>query len=267
MEHVFGKKILSRNFPLLLVRVLILVFLVFSIAGTTIIYEGLVSNLDFALAIDASASMLAQDYEPDRLAAAKKAALLFIDSIPEETKVGVVSFAGAGFVKQELSSDGEQIKDVIGKVDIELAGGTAIGEAIISSVNLLLGGQRNGNIILLTDGENNVGPSISDAIAYAKKFDVTINTIGIGTEEGAVIGDTTFVVGLDSETLELIAGQTGGKYYRARTDIELESAFKEIATSTTRNITVDISSYLMLVAFGVFIVELVMVNSKYRTIP
>lgn len=267
MEKIFGKKILSKNYPLLFIRVLILLFLIFSVAGMTIVYEGYVTNIDFVLAIDASASMLAQDYTPDRLAAAKDAALLFVDSVPGETKTGVLSFAGAGFVKQELTSDKEKIKSAIKSVDVELAGGTAIGDAAISSVNLLLGGQRNRVIILLTDGQNNIGPSIDEALAYAKRHNVKIDTIGIGTEEGGIVANTSIVTGLDAKTLEMIASQTGGKYYRAGNKSELESAYKEIASSTMQEISLDISSYLMLVALAMFLVELVMVNTKYRTIP
>jgi Ca-activated chloride channel family protein len=267
MEKVYGTKILSKNYPLLLIRVLTLVFLVFAIAGTVLIYEGQVSDFDFALAIDSSASMLAQDYQPDRLAAAKDAATLFAESVPEGTKIGVVSFAGAGFVKQELTDDMDKVKAAISGVDIELAGGTAVGEAIMSSANLLTQGRKNRVIVLLTDGQNNVGIDVDDAIKYARDFHVIIHTIGIGTEEGGIVANASFVVGLDAETLESISAQTGGRYFGVMDAQELESAYRTIATISRQDIELDLSSYLMLIAVGLFILELVMVNSKYRTIP
>ena len=267
MERVFGKKILSKNYPLLIIRILTLIFLIFALSGTAIVYEVFAGESDFVLAIDASASMLAQDYQPNRLAAAKEAATIFVDSIPGGTKVGVMSFAGAPFVKQELTDDLEKVGRTIENVDIELAGGTAMGEAIVSSANMLLAGERRGMIILLTDGQNNVGIGVDEALDYTKKFNVVIHTIGIGTEEGDVIGNTSFVTVLDSGTLKRIANQTGGKYYRAKTKGELERAYEIIAGETIRMVSTDLSYYLMFIALALFLIELVLVNSKYRTIP
>ncbi len=267
MEQVFGTKILSRNYPLLLIRVLTLVFLVLAVSGTVFIYQGTVTDSDFALAIDASASMLAQDYDPNRLAAAKDAAALFVETVPEGTKMGVLSFAGTGFVEQELTDSKEDIISAIDGVDTLITGGTAMGEAIVSSSDILLAGGKKKSIILLTDGENNIGISIDDALKYAKKFDVSINTIAVGTDEGAVIGNTTFYVGVDIETLERIANETDGSFYRAKTGEELLDAFRTIATGSDRDISIDLTSYLMLIALLLFIAELVLVNTKYRTIP
>ncbi|MCK4714579.1 MAG: VWA domain-containing protein, partial [Candidatus Aenigmarchaeota archaeon] len=135
------------------------------------------------------------------------------------------------------------------------------------STDILLSGGKSKSIILLTDGENNIGIPIDDALKYAKKFDVTINTIAVGTEEGAVIGNTTFYVGVDTETLERIANETGGSFYRAETGQELLDAFKAIASGSDRAISVDLTSYLMVIALVLFLIELVLVNTKYRTIP
>jgi Ca-activated chloride channel family protein len=267
MEKVFGKKILSRNYPLLFIRILTLVFFIFAVSGTSLVYEGPVGEMDFTLSIDASASMLANDYTPSRLAAAKSAALLFADAVPEGTQVGVVSFAGAGFVKQELTQDTESVKNAIEGVDIEISGGTAIGEAIVSSTNLLMGSGKKKVVVLITDGQNNVGIGVEGALEYAGEHRTTVHTIGIGTEEGGVVGNTSFIAGLDTETLQTIAERTGGRYYRAETAGELESVFAEIASSTLEEIRMDISSYLLITALLLFLLELVLVNSKYRTIP
>ncbi|MBN2330695.1 MAG: VWA domain-containing protein [Candidatus Aenigmarchaeota archaeon] len=267
LERIFGKKILSKNYPLLILRVLTLIFLVFALTGTVLIYEGAGGVADYALAIDASASMLAQDYPPSRVEAAKDAALSFVDTLPADTRVGVISFAGASFVRQELTYDMDDVKAAVSGVDIELAGGTAIGEAIVSSANMLVASDREKVIVLLTDGQNNVGIGVEEALDYASGFGIVIHTIGIGTEEGAVVANTTFVSGLDSGTLQLIAERTGGRFYLAETEEELLRAYEDIAVSTTRQLSLDLSSYLMLIAVALFLTELVLVNSKYRTIP
>ena len=267
MEKVFGQKILSKNYPLLAARVLTLILLLFAVAGTSLVYDAPVTGFDFAITIDASGSMLAQDYQPNRLEAAKDAAKLFLTSVPEETPVAVVSFAGAAFIKQELTGSKEDALAAVEAIGIELMGGTAVGEAMISSVNAILSGKNHRAIILLTDGKNNVGPSVEEAIDYAKQRSVTVHTIGIGTEAGGRVGNLTFVAELDTQTLERISERTGGKHYRAETEEELLIAYNEIAGTTIQQLTSDLSGYFLLAALIIFMMELVLVNTKYRTIP
>lgn len=267
MEQVFGRKILSKNYPLLIIRILALIFLIFAVTGTVIISEGIVGDYDYALAIDASASMLAQDYLPDRITAAKESALQFIGSIADETMVGILSFSGTGFIQQDLTENKDDMIRAIEGIEIQISGGTAIGEAIIDSVNILQGSEKERIIVLLTDGQSNMGIDIETALDYANRFQAAIHTIGIGTDEGGLVRNTSFIAGLDSETLQMISERTGGKYYRAEDEEELEEVYREIATGTKKDISNDISSYLMLIGISLFVVELILVNSKYRTIP
>lgn len=267
MEKVFGRKILSKNYPLLVSRVLTLIFIIFAVSGTVLVYESMAADSDFVLAIDASASMLAQDYEPTRIAAAREAAKIFVDSVPDGTRAGVISFAGTSFVQHELTDDHDKVRAAIDGVDIELVGGTAIGEAIVSGTNMLVSSGKSRVIVLLTDGQNNIGVSVDEAIAYAKRFGVAVHTIGIGTEAGGTVMNTSIVVGLDSATLERISRETGGVFYRAESGAELDTAFSEIASESRVETTMPLSSTLMLIALALFLVELVLVNSKYRTIP
>jgi Ca-activated chloride channel family protein len=267
MEHVFGKKILSKNYPVLFARLLTLVLLILALTGVVVLYEGYAGDFDYVLAIDSSASMRAQDYAPDRLGAAKDAALTFINMMPGSSKAGFVSFSGTAFVKQPLTDDRESLKESISSLGVELVGGTAIGEAIVSSSDVLIPADRDKAIILITDGESNVGVSVEDAIAYAKNAGVVIYAIGIGSEEGGLVANTSFYVGLNSGALENMSNATDGKFYRAKTKRELEIAYTEIATGSEKDIRLDLSSYLMLAAMVSFIIEMVLVNSKYRTIP
>src|SRR3989339_2284276 len=92
-KGLFAKK----NPFLVLLRTLAYSFFILSICGAMIEYEGRVSNFDFVLAIDTSSSMLADDFDPNRLEAAKEAALLFVDSVATQTSIGVISFAGDVF--------------------------------------------------------------------------------------------------------------------------------------------------------------------------
>jgi len=267
IERITGKRILSKNYTLLAIRLTTLCLLVLAVSGTVLWYEGRTSDFDFMLAIDASGSMLATDYAPNRLDAAKNAANLFVDNLPGKSTVGVISFAGVSFIKQKPTSDIEKVKNAIKNISIEIVGGTAIGSAIITSSNLLAESDRAKVLILLTDGQNNVGPSIDTAVDYANGNHLTINTIGIGTEEGGEFPNLTFVSRLDPTTLKLISNSTGGKYYEAKNETELENAYKEIALSSTQKLSIDLSLYFLFIAILLLFVEWGLANTKYRTLP
>jgi Ca-activated chloride channel family protein len=267
IERITGRKILSKNYTLLLLRLVTLCLFIFSVAGTALWYEGQTTEMDFILAIDSSGSMLARDYEPNRMEAAKGSALLFVDNLPGTSRVGVLSFAGVSFVKQRPSSDMEEVRDSIENISIELVGGTAIGSAIITSSNLLAESEKAKVLILLTDGQNNVGPSIETAIDYANENHLTINTIGIGTEEGGDLPNLTFVSKLDPITLKLISNSTGGSYYGARNETELSNAYKDIALSSVQKLSLNLSLYFLFFGLILLFVEWGLANTKYRTLP
>jgi len=110
--------------------------------------------------IDASGSMLADDYTPNRLEAAKKSAIEFVDSLNRGTKVGIISFAGTSFLLQSLTEDVFQVKEAINKISSIKAGGTAIGDSLVLAVNTFKISEnlnKGKSIVLLTDGRNNVG--------------------------------------------------------------------------------------------------------------
>jgi Ca-activated chloride channel family protein len=269
IEYVTGQRILSNNYTLLVVRLITLLFLILGVSGAVLWYEAQAGDSSFALAIDSSGSMMATDFMPSRIDAAKTSAMLFADSVPEQTEISVLSFAGVGFIKQVPTTDFARVRTVISNISIELAGGTAIGTAIISSVNMLSGSQKSKIIVLLTDGQNNVGPSVEEAIAYANDNHVTVYTIGIGTESGGRFPEMnlSFVSVIDSETLSKIASDTQGRYYEAKNESALAAAYKEIATSNVKKIPLNIS--LIFLATGVILlfVEWGLLNTKYRTLP
>lgn len=269
IEYVTGERIFSKNYVLLAMRLVTLLLLILAVSGATLWYEGRTGDTNFVLALDASGSMLAKDFEPSRLEAAKKSALTFVDAAPELTEIGVVSFAGVGFIKQELTPEKARVEDVIKNISVELAGGTAIGSAIISSVNLLVGSEKPRAIILLTDGQNNVGPSIDEAIAYANDNHVAIYAIGMGTEAGGGFPEMnlSFVSKLDPSTLARIANETGGVYYEARNESELSVIYEGIALSGTQKLPVNLALICLVAALGLLFAEWGLVNTKYRTLP
>ena len=260
-------KTISKNRFLLLIRIFVLLFLIFSIAGPVLWYSGQSSEFDFVIAIDASSSMLADDFTPYRLDAARKASSSFVESLKAKTNIGIVSFAGTSFVEQDLTDNLKKAEDAINGVRIKRSGGTDIGGAIITSTNLLLNQENSRVIILLTDGQSTVGTPVDESIEYANKNYVTVNTIGIGTEEGGTFIKGDLLSKLDEPTLIDIAQKTDGNYYRAENEESLANAFEEISASSQKKIPINLSSGFMMIALALLFIEWGMINTKYRTLP
>jgi Ca-activated chloride channel family protein len=199
------------------------------------------------LAIDASGSMMATDVAPTRLDAAKKAASTFVEELPDRFAVGLVSFSTGATALAEPTEDRDQIVDTIN--GLEAHTGTAIGDAIAAALKLAPedsgedgtvptdeDGKPLFSILLLSDGASTMGISVDDAIGLAKDAGVAVNTIALGTDSGTVtvpneLGELeTVQVAPDRETLQEIAEQTGGEYFDAPTESDLEAVYEAIGS-------------------------------------
>jgi len=204
----------KRTLPLLF-RIIILLCIISSLSGIGIWYDGYTSNLDYVIVVDASGSMTADDFQPSRLGAAKQAAISFVDVLDAQTNIGIISFAGSSFIDLALTNEKSEIKDTINNINIINAGGTAIGDAVVLASNMFKISKtqdKGRSVILITDGQSNVGISIEDAITYASKNGVVVNTIGIGTSEGGTFMDNNAITQLDSSTLQKLSEENGGKF-------------------------------------------------------
>jgi len=247
----------------LFLKVLLILLLVLGASRTTIVYEVNASNMDFVLAIDCSSSMLATDYKPSRLEAAKNAAKIFVDETKGKVNIAILSFAGISFIKEELTNDINKLKKSIDNISIELVGGTAIGNAIITAINLLTTSKNPRVVILLTDGQNTVGESIDQALEYAKMKGVVIHTVGIGSKEGGKLPGTNFITRLDEESLQRIAKETGGLYHKANTTKELEKIYKDIALKGTKKIELELTLPLLLLTIIILITNWLIMSIRY----
>ncbi len=259
--------VLSKNWFLLLLKVIILIVMILSVAGPTLWYVGKATQNNYVLAIDASSSMLADDIEPNRFVAAKKAAIDFLDSISSRTKVGLVAFAGTSFVESQLTGNLGDVKQKLAKLGIKKVGGTDLGEAIITSANMLLNEEKARAIILLTDGRSTVGTPVEEGIIYAKDNKVTVYTIGVATKKGGRFPRIEALSRLDEDTLKRIADATGGKFFLAETAEELSKAYKEIAELRQERLSLKLQFPLLLLALALIFIEWGLINTKYRTLP
>ncbi|MER7461142.1 VWA domain-containing protein [Micromonospora sp. NPDC126480] len=190
------------------------------------------------VAVDVSRSMLADDVDPDRLAAAKDAARDFVDGLPEEFNVGLVAFAGSASVLVAPDTDRAALAAGIDRLAEGVAGvqGTAIGEAIGTSLDSIRGLDARATeeppparLVVLSDGANTTGRDPDEAAAEATEQGVPVDTISFGTPEGRIGGGQA--VPVDGETLRMVAERTGGGYHEAGTSDELRAAYGDIGSS------------------------------------
>lgn len=195
-------------------------------------------GIDIILCLDISGSMLAQDFSPNRMEAAKNVASEFIDNRPAD-RIGLVIFSGESFTMCPLTTDRSVLKSQLYNVESGLLeDGTAIGSGLATSVQRLQSSDAKSKvIILLTDGENNGGlidPNTAKEIA--KSLGVRVYTIGVGTEGYAPVPVQTpsgiimqkEKVSIDEKLLTQIANETGGKYFRATDNESLHKIYTEI---------------------------------------
>lgn len=199
-------------------------------------------GIDIVIALDISSSMLARDFSPDRLEAAKNVAMEFISG-REYDRMGLVVFSGEAFTQCPLTTDRAVLLNLF--KDIEsgmIEDGTAIGNGLATAVARLKDSQAISRVvILLTDGENNRGEVAPvTAAEIAKTFGIRVYTVGVGsigtapypvrvqTPFGEQIQLRDMEVKIDEETLREISGITDGKYFRATSNTKLEEIYKEI---------------------------------------
>ena len=213
--------------------------------------------------------MLATDFQPNRLEAAKEAAISFVDALPFQTKIGIISFSGASYIKLRPSNEIIEVKQSIKSINTELIAGTGIGEAIITSTNLLTSEKPPSSLILITDGQNNIGASIEEGLAYAKAHNIIINTIGIGTKEGGGFKNynETVISKVNFDDLKIIAKETNGKSFLVSDEKDINNAYLEIANLKEGTKRLDLSNYSLILGIFILILEWILLSTKYRTIP
>lgn len=195
-------------------------------------------GIDIVLSLDISGSMLAEDFKPNRIEAAKKIAAEFIDSRPND-RIGLVIFAGESFTQCPITTDHSILKSLLAAVSPGMfQDGTAIGEGLGTAVARIKASKAKSKlIILLTDGVNNAGVIAPlTAAEIAKTFGIRVYTVGIGTTGYAPYPMQTplgtqyqnMEVQIDEPVLKQIANNTGGRYYRATGNNKLREIYKEI---------------------------------------
>ena len=264
ISRVRGVEIFSKNLTILYLHLAVAFLIILSVSGTSLVRQIQATDQSFVIAIDASRSMSANDILPTRLDAAKKAAIDFLTMMPPKTRIGIVSFSGTTYIDQEVTDDPYLIKAAIDRVDIKTVGGTDFLSTLANSANLLKD-EESKNIILMSDGSVNLN-QIQTITDYLKQNNIIVYSLGIGTAEGGS-DSSGAIFTLSEDSLKLISETSGGKYYNIVNIEDFYSSFNEILNLTKKNAVFDLSLYLMISALLLFVLEFILLNTRYRTLP
>lgn len=248
-----GKTVLGviRHIPFVL-RVAALSLIVVAIArprSSTKIEKVDTEGIDIVLAMDVSTSMLARDFTPDRISAAKDIAIEFIAQRPSD-RMGIVVFAGESYTQCPLTTDRATLINLMKEISTDLIeDGTAIGNGLATAVARIKDSDAKSRVvILLTDGVNNCGEiSPETAAEIAKTYGIRVYTIGVGANGEASYPVMTpwgvqmqnVKVELDEKLLSNIASMTGGKYFRATDNTKLAEIYSDINKMEKARTTID----------------------------
>jgi Ca-activated chloride channel homolog len=189
------------------------------------------------IALDVSLSMMSDDVSPTRIEAAQQAAKEFVQQLPEQFNVGLVSFAKSANVVVSPTKDHGQVVSAI--AGLQLAEATATGEAVFTCLDAIAGVPSDGadgappaRIVLLSDGYRTFGRSIEDAATAASAASVPVSTIAFGTDDGTVnINGSNQRVPVDRQALEQLAESTQGFFYEAATADALKQVYQDMGSS------------------------------------
>ncbi len=241
-------------------------------------------GIDLVISLDISTSMLARDFSPDRLEAAKNVASEFIAG-REYDRMGLVVFAGEAFTQCPLTTDRAVLLNLFKDIETGMIeDGTAIGNGLATAVARLKDSDAVSRvIILLSDGENNSGEIAPlTAAEIAKTFGIRVYTIGVGssgtapypvqTPYGTQLRDME--VKIDEEMMQEISNITDGRYFRATDNNKLAEIYEEIdqlekSKIEVREFSRKSEEFLPFALAGILsiILSLILRTTIFRSIP
>lgn len=196
-------------------------------------------GIDIMLVLDASSSMRAEDFEPNRFEAARDVAGSFVEGRVSD-RVGLIVFAAEAYTQVPLTLDYDFLQRMLERTRIgRITDGTAVGTALATAVNRLKDTEADGKVVvLLTDGRNNRGEmDPATAAEIAESLGVTVYAIGVGTSDESEAPTESLpaersagAAGVDEQMLRTVATTTGGRYFSATSTDALQRIYDEIDT-------------------------------------
>ncbi len=270
---VTGEKTVNRPRNLLILSLTAISLLIIGLADPHLPLEQTKEGVNVVLVIDTSGSMVAQDYQPNRLESAKQSAEKLINELDDKDYAGIVTFESGASSAAYLSPDKNRVKEKLKLITLK-KGATAIGDGLALAIDMAESiPNRKKVVILLSDGVTNAGIiSPQKATEYAKERDIQVFTIGMGSNEPVILGYDWFgqpqYASLDEDTLRYIADQTNGKYFRSFDDKTLKNIYENLNKEIKRE--KEETSVKDWFFFGALIIECAAILLRYgsrRIIP
>jgi len=196
-------------------------------------------GVNVVLVMDISGSMLATDYQPTRIEAAKSSAEILIESLNDKDDVGIVTFESGATTAAYLSPYKDRVLEKLRSIEAK-EGKTAIGDGLAMGIDMASSiPNKKKVVILLSDGVNNAGVVSPElAIQYAQANNIQVYCIGMGSEGRVILGNDWFgnpiYAELDEQTLKNIAEQTGGQYFKSVSTSTLDNIYENIGENIER---------------------------------
>jgi len=264
MERFYDVEFFSKNFFALYMNLAILVLIIFSVAGTAVVFDVDTSAFSYIVAVDTSGSMATSDVAPTRLDAAKSEAKDFVDLLPVGTEIGVIGFSGDAEVMQVLDTSKLKVKMAIDNIDYGVIQGTNVYNALITA-NKLFDGRQTKSVVLISDGQLNVGDA-PQVTRYANRNNIIVNTIAVGTEQGGLTEFNT-VSKVDEDFLRALSFNSGGEFFRVKDVGDLGESFSALVRGANKEVEIDLTFYFLLAAVALFTITWILYNLRFKVIP
>lgn len=258
---------------LFFMNVLLIILLVIALADPHIPLERTREGVNVVIVIDVSGSMAAADYKPTRLDAARESARILINGLHRKDNVGIVIFSGGATTSAYLSPYKDKVLEKLAAIK-QTEGETALGDGLALAVDMATSvPNKKKVIILMSDGMNNAGViSPDEAVLFAKTSDIRVYTVGVGSKDKAVLGYDWFgrpqYADLDEVTLQMIAKETGGQYFKSVDTSTLSRIYSELPKKIEREPEdSSIKDWVILASVGVLLAELYLRFGRYRILP
>ncbi len=270
-KSISGKVIFRKHLPFILMMV-ILGLIIVGLANPQIPTISVEKGINLSIVLDGSESMVASDYEPTRLDAAKEAISKMVNKVGSQNNVGIVLFESGATTISYLTPDKEKIIYSISSIQ-QGQGATAIGDGLALGIDMASSiPDKKGVIVLLSDGVHNSGLiTPQEAIQYAKINEIQIHTIGLGSVEPVYLRDDIYgepqYAELDEETLIEIANETNGNYFKSLDEQTLNEIFLTLSSNLEYEMEYStLRDWFMTAAIGILLVNAYIIYGRYRIV-
>ncbi len=257
-----GKKKTRRDSLLFYLSISVIALMIIGFADPHIPLEQTKEGVNVVLVIDISGSMQAQDYPPNRLESAKNSAEILLNSLQPKDNAGIVVFETGATTAAYLSPYKDRVIEKLYDI-LPRDGRTAIGDGLSLGIDMAVSvPNKQKVVILLSDGVNNAGViTPREAVAFAQSNDIQVYTIGLGSAERVVFGYDVFgrpqYAELDEATLQAIAENTGGKYFKSVDSQTLDGIYENISQDIQREQEETyIKDWFFVAALGLLFVQI-----------